>query len=158
MRLIGRHFLILLFVSIVVAAQQPSTQATQQPSTPSAQPTYTLTVYVDGVNKDGGNIGILVFNNDKGWAEDRFAALKDIVVDAHPGTVVVKIPGLPAGNYALAVAHDVNRNHKVDKNWIGKPTEQWGMSNNPHATIKAPPFKKAMFNLSHDADVHIEMQ
>lgn len=145
--------LIVLLLGMLGAAQQ-----SPAPAAPAKPATYTLTVYVDGVNKDGGNVGILVFNNDKGWAEDRFAALKDIVVDAHPGTVVVKIPDLPAGTYALAVAHDVNRNHKVDKNWFGKPTEQWGMSNNPHATIKAPAFKKATFNLTGDADIHIEMQ
>jgi uncharacterized protein (DUF2141 family) len=117
-----------------------------------------LTIYVDGVNQQGGNIGVLLFQNDKGWPEDRFAAYKDIVEKAHPGTVVVKIPDLPPGDYAVALVHDVNMNHKVDKNWLGKPTEQWGMSNNPHALIKAPPFSKAKFTLNHDSEIHIQLQ
>ena len=146
-----RVFLLLLLAAALLFAQE-------KPSQPVAPPTYTLTVHVDGVNSEGGNIGVLVFNNDKGWPEDRFAALKDIVVDAHPGTVIVKIPGLPAGNYALAIAHDVNKNHKVDKNWIGKPKEQWGMSNNPHALIKAPAFSKAQFKITADTDIHVELQ
>ncbi len=119
---------------------------------------FTLTIYVDGVNQQGGNIGVLVFQNDKGWPEDRLVAFKDIRQPAHPGTVVVKIPDLPRGDYAVAIGHDVNLNRKVDKNWIGKPTEQWGMSNNPHATIKAPAFNKAKFNLNHDSEIHIQMQ
>lgn len=120
--------------------------------------TYTLTIYVDGVNQDGGNIGVLVFNNDKGWAEDRTAAMLDIVEPAHPGTVVVKVPNLPAGKYAIAIAHDVNKNHKLDKNFFGVPKEQWGMSNNPHATIKTPAFSKATFTVDKDSDIHIMMQ
>ena len=70
------------------------------PAAPASGPTYTLTVIVDGVNEQGGNIGVLVFNSSKGWAEDRSAALKDITVPAHPGSVTVVIPGLPAGEYA----------------------------------------------------------
>jgi uncharacterized protein (DUF2141 family) len=131
--------------------------AAQQAHTPAAG-AYTLTIQVENVNQDDGNIGVLVFNNTKGWPEDRFAALKDIVVPAHPGTVTVEVPGLPAGNYAVAIAHDVNKNHKVDKNFFGKPKEQWGMSNNPHATIKAPSFKTAMFSLMGNMELHIQMQ
>jgi uncharacterized protein (DUF2141 family) len=120
--------------------------------------TVTLTVKVENVNKDDGNIGVLVFNSPRGWPEDRFAALKDVVVPAHPGTVTVTVPDLPTGDYAVAIAHDVNKNHKVDKNFLGMPKEQWGMSNNPHATIKAPSFYTAKFSLAQDMEIHVKMQ
>lgn len=147
---------ILLLAATCVLAQSGNNSAANaaKPATNG----YTLTIYVDGVNKQGGNIGVLVFQNDKGWPEDRFAAFKDIRQPAHAGTVVIKIPDLQPGTYAVAVGHDVNLNRKVDKNWFGKPTEQWGMSNNPHATIKAPPFDKAKFTLNHDSDIHIQLQ
>lgn len=119
---------------------------------------FTLTIQVENVNKDDGNIGVLVFNSPHGWPEDRFVALKDIVVPAHPGTVTVTVPDLPAGDYAVAIAHDVNKNHKVDKNFFGVPKEQWGMSNNPHATIKAPSFNTAKFSLTRDLEIHVKMQ
>ena len=130
----------------------------QRGSAPARTQGHTLTVIVENVNKDDGNIGVLVFDSSKGWPEDRFAALKDIVVDAHPGTVTVTVPDLPVGEYAVAVAHDVNRNHKVDKNIFAKPKEQWGMSNNPHATIKAPSFSTAKFALQGDMEIHIRLQ
>lgn len=119
---------------------------------------YKLKIVVEGVNEQGGNIGVLVFNSPKGWPDDRLAALHDIVVGAHPGTVTIDIPSLPAGTYALAVVHDVNKNHKLDKSWLGKPLEQWGMSNNPHATFKAPSFSAAQFTVSHDLEIHVQMQ
>jgi uncharacterized protein (DUF2141 family) len=117
-----------------------------------------LTVFVDGVNKTGGNIGVYVFNSEKGWPESSDLCFRRVVVPAHTGTVTVDIPDLPTGKYAIAVGHDSNVNHHVDKNWLGKPTEQWGMSNNPHATVRAPAFSKAAFSLSGNAEIHIKLQ
>jgi uncharacterized protein (DUF2141 family) len=154
MRLAAATYIALIFFSVSTFSQSNKSS----PATPASAQSYTLTIYVDGVNQQGGNVGVLVFQNDKGWPEDRGVALKDVVVPAHPGTVTVKVPNLPAGDYAVALIHDVNQNHKVDKNWFGKPTEQWGMSNNPHATIKAPPFTKAKFTLNHDSEIHIQLQ
>jgi uncharacterized protein (DUF2141 family) len=119
---------------------------------------HTLTVVVENVNQEGGNIGVLVFNSPKGWPEDRLAALRDVVVPAHPGTVTVTVPDLPDGDYAIAIAHDANRNRKLDKNFLGKPTEQWGMSNNPHATIKAPSFPTARFPVAGNLEIHVKLQ
>jgi len=118
---------------------------------------YTLTITVEGMDSSEGNLGILIFNGPKGWAEDRQAALKDLIFPAQQGTQSVKVE-LPPGKYAVALIHDVNKNHKLDKNWIGMPKEQWGMSNNPHATIKAPPIEKAMFTLDGDKEVKIQLQ
>lgn len=132
--------------------------AIQQSSAPAGPGLHTLTVVVENVNKQDGNIGVLVFNSTKGWPEDRFAALRDVVVPAQPGTVTVTVPGLPSGDYAVAIAHDVNKNHKLDKNVFGVPKEQWGMSNNPHATIKAPPFSTAKFSLTADQTIHVRLQ
>ena len=150
MQLVPRLVLAVMVSTAVFALAQ------QAPA--SASGTHTLTVVVNNVNQQGGNIGVLVFNSTKGWPEDRFAALRDVVVPAHPGTVKVTIPELPTGEYAVAVAHDVNQNHKVDKNMFGKPKEQWGMSNNPHATIKAPPFSAARFSLTADQTIEVQLQ
>lgn len=129
----------------------------QQTAAPASE-LHTLSVVVENINKDGGNIGVLVFNSTKGWPEDRFAALRDVVVPAQPGTVTVTVPGLPSGDYAVAIAHDVNKNHKVDKNIFGVPKEQWGMSNNPHATLKAPSFSTAKFSLTRELEIHVKLQ
>jgi uncharacterized protein (DUF2141 family) len=118
---------------------------------------YTLTITVEGMDSSEGNLGILIFNNEKGWPDDRQAALKDLVYPAQQGTQSVKVQ-LPAGQYAIALIHDANKNHKLDKNFIGMPKEQWGMSNNPHATVKAPAMEKAMFKLDGDQEVKIQLQ
>lgn len=117
----------------------------------------TLTLVVEGMSSSTGNLGILVFNSNKGWPEDRTVAFRDIAIPAEPGSQTVKIPDLPPGRYAISLVHDENKNHKVDKNWIGQPKEQWGMSNSLHATLKAPPIEKAWFDLPSDREIHIKI-
>jgi len=123
-----------------------------------ANKTFTLTIVVDGMNSDEGNLGVLIFTSAKGWAEDRTAAFKDIAVPAVKGTQTLKVPDMPPGTYAVALIHDVNKNHKLDKNFVGYPKEQWGMSNDPHATLHAPPIEKAQFKLDKDMEIHIKLQ
>ena len=81
-------------VFVISAAAQQSA-----PAAAGAGQSYTLTVVVEGVNSQGGNVGVLVFISAKGWAEDRSAALKDITVPAHEGTVTIIVPDLPARTY-----------------------------------------------------------
>ena len=127
-------------------------------NTASPKGTYTLTVYVEGLNATGGDIGIMLFQNDKGWPDNHAAAFKDINQPAQQGTVKFVVTGVPAGTYAISSCHDSNKNGKLDKNFVGKPTEQWGMSNNPHATLHAPAFASAKFDVTKDTELHIQMQ
>jgi len=55
---------------------------------------HTLTITVENMDSNEGNLGILIFNNPKGWAEDRQAALKDISVPAQKGSqkITVQLP------------------------------------------------------------------
>jgi uncharacterized protein (DUF2141 family) len=146
--------LVRVFLIILLCCGFAARTASQGPPAP----TYTLTIVVEGMSSNEGNLGVLVFNNAKGWPEDRTVALRDIAVPAQKGTQTLKVPDLPTGKYAVALIHDLNKNHKLDKNFVGYPKEQWGMSNNPHATIKSPPIEKAMFDLSQDLEIHIKLQ
>jgi uncharacterized protein (DUF2141 family) len=111
-----RHFIVfvlLLCAAVSVASVQTKTNAS----------CCTLTLVVEGMDSAVGNLGILVFDNAKGWPDDRGVTLRDLVYPARKGTQTVKISDLPPGKYAIALIHDLNQNHKLDKNWIGKPKE-----------------------------------
>lgn len=148
--------LTLAIAVLAISLCAPAQQATQPPGDRAGF--HTLTVVIEGINQLGGNIGVLVFNSPRGWPEGLDLALRDVVVPAQPGTLTVRVPDLPSGSYGVAVAHDVNKNRKLDKNFFGKPKEQWALSNNPHATIKAPPFSKSQFSLTSDKTIHVTMQ
>ena len=56
---------------------------------------------------------------------------------------------IPPGEYALMAYYDENDNLKIDKSFIGIPTEPLGFSNN--YTPKGPPsYTRAAFSLAYD--------
>ena len=65
------------------------------------------------------------------------------------GRDVYVMTDIPAGEYALMVYYDENDNMKIDKNFIGIPTEPLGFSNDYRP--KGPPsYSRAAFTLAQD--------
>jgi len=54
---------------------------------------------------------------------------------------------LKSGNYAIAVYQDINNNGKLDKNWMGIPTEPYGFSKDPVIRFGPPLYKDCMLKL-----------
>ena len=52
---------------------------------------------------------------------------------------------LPKGEWAVAITQDMNNNDKVDKNFLGIPTEPYAFSNNVRPTVAAPNFDECKF-------------
>ena len=52
---------------------------------------------------------------------------------------------LPKGEWAVAITQDMNSNDKVDKNFLGIPTEPYAFSNNIRPTVAAPGFDECKF-------------
>jgi uncharacterized protein (DUF2141 family) len=116
---------------------------------------YTLTITAEGVSNSEGVVGVLVFNSPQGWPTDNGRAFRAVAVRAHQGSVEITVSELPPGVYAAVVLHDLNENRKLDRNWFGKPKEQWGMSENPPVHFSAPGFIQARFTLSRDERISV---
>lgn len=119
---------------------------------------HTLAVVVDGVANTRGVVGVLVFKSAQGWPEDNASAFRSKAVPAQIGTVTISIADLPPGDYAVVVLHDENQNRQLDRNWLGEPKEQWGMSNNPAAHFSAPSFSQARFAFAADSTIHVHLR
>jgi uncharacterized protein (DUF2141 family) len=62
------------------------------------------------------------------------------------------VPAASAGQgYTLTI-------YALDRNFVGQPKEQWGLSNDPHAVIKTPSYKSCTFQLKGDQEIHVKMQ
>jgi uncharacterized protein (DUF2141 family) len=48
---------------------------------------------------------------------------------AKQGAVELRVRNVKPGSYSIAVFHDVNGNGKLDRNFIGLPSEPYGFSN-----------------------------
>ncbi len=106
-----------------------------------------LIVHIDGFRNQKGNAGITVFKSSDGWPENNDKAFMH---SGHPftgGTAIMEVQ-LPAGRYAIAVIHDENVNHKLDRNMIGWPKEGFGFSNNPKVNLSAPSFDTAAMQVT----------
>jgi uncharacterized protein (DUF2141 family) len=74
------------------------------------------------------------------------------------GVLTVRVPitgrkaactlsNLGAGTYAVAVVHDENNNGRVDKNFLGVPSEGYGASNNRTYALSSPKWEESNFVL-----------
>lgn len=78
-------------------------------------------------------------------------------VVAHPGVAVLTLSDIPPGRYAVQAFHDENRNHKVDRNFLGIPKEGIAFSNDAKIVLGPPKFADAMFDHG-DAQQTIRMR
>ncbi len=75
-----------------------------------------------------------------------------------PVLALGQFTNITTGNYAVSVAHDENTNKKVDTNFVGMPTEAWGVSNNIRPLMRAPRWHEAQFTLATGEKKTIKMQ
>jgi uncharacterized protein (DUF2141 family) len=106
-----------------------------------------LVVHIDGFRNQKGAAGVTVFKSPDGWPEDNSKAFKH---EGHPfsGHEAAVEVELPPGRYAIAVLHDENSNHKLDRNMFGWPKEGFGFANNPKVNLTAPSFDKAAIQVN----------
>ena len=108
-----------------------------------------LEVRVDGIKDLRGEIGVAVWNSKLGYPTHLEHAYEAewIPVKAGGTAVVAVFATMPAGEYAVSVVHDTNRNRKVDRGFFGFPKEGVGFSNDQKVVMSAPRYDKSKFPL-----------
>jgi uncharacterized protein (DUF2141 family) len=112
-----------------------------------------IIVRVVDFNNDQGHARIGLFNHGEGFPLDSAKALTGTRVAVMNKEATAVFDSLPYGAYAVVAHHDANDNFKLDKNWLGIPIEQYGVSNNPRPRLGAPRWKDAKFILESDSVV-----
>jgi len=69
-------------------------------------------------------------------------------VPAVAGQTEICIPVDHAGTYAFALYHDKDSNLKLNKNWLGLPSEPYAVSNNAPIRLGPPSFKDAALQVA----------
>jgi uncharacterized protein (DUF2141 family) len=117
-----------------------------------------LLVRVTGLSEPLGQVGCSLFAGPGGFPMDSTGA-RVVWLAADAKGVTCRFGGVPEGRYAVAIAHDVNGNRRVDSNFLGLPTEEWGVSNNARPSLRAPRFDEAVFKVGADArEVVVDIQ
>lgn len=104
-----------------------------------------LDVTVADVRSAKGTLMIAVIDSAAAWdggAKPVAAATRK----ANGAAETFRFPNLPAGTYAVRVMQDENDNGKLDTNFMGMPTEPYGISNDPQV-MRRPTFDEAKVEL-----------
>ena len=116
---------------------------TAQPAAPAAE-TEPVTVTVSALVSTTSTVKLYFYNTRAGFLKHgQWIFSKAVKPEGkHEFSLPVE---LPKGEWAVAITQDLNNNDKVDKNFIGIPTEPYAFSNNVRPTLAPPDFNDCKF-------------
>ena len=122
-----------------------------------AESTTSLTVVVNGIRNQTGEICLRVYNSEKGFPDNAKSEVKSGCTKITGNSIKQVFSGLKPGNYAVAVVDDQNGDHKLNKDFFGIPEEGFGISRNPIVSISTgtPKFKNARFKVDKNTTINI---
>ena len=124
---------------------------------PAPEP-ITVNLVLTGLRTSAGEVRVCVWHEGKGFPDCRKGDdVRMLTAPAAP-KVRLAVAGLAPGSYAVSVIHDENGNRRLDKNFLGIPTEGVGFSHNPRVTFGPPDFAKASFDATTEATQIIQMK
>jgi uncharacterized protein (DUF2141 family) len=128
--------------------------------TANAQATTTLTVVVNGIEHQKGELCIGIYSNEKGFPLSTKNVVKSACKPITGTSIKQQFSGMKPGNYAVAVVDDQNGDRQLNRDFFGIPKEGFGISNNPTVSITTgtPKFSKARFSLLKNTTVNIDMK
>lgn len=128
--------------------------------TVNAEPTATLSVVVNGIQHQKGEICFKVYAGEKGFPMSNTSEGKSGCAKITGSSVKKEFSGLKPGTYAIAVVDDQNGDRKLNKDFFGIPQEGFGISKNPTVSIQtgAPKFRDASFVVNKNTTVNIIMK
>lgn len=123
------------------------------------QPGSTIVVQLNGIKENAGQVLLSLFNKEEGFPTQPEKAFRWSKAKVTSTSLIISLDGLPPGKYAIAVVQDENMNEVMDRDWLGLPSEPYGISNNVSNTFTPPTFEEAKFTVSGKRDtIRIEMQ
>ena len=115
----------------------------------------TLTVVIRNIRNDKGTIAAALYQSEEEFMKKTWQSRS---VPSRKGEVELVFENIPAGDYAVSVMHDVNKNGVLDTNSMGIPREGFGFSNDAAGTFGPPGFDKAKFTITNEKGLVITMK
>lgn len=107
-----------------------------------------LDLVVTGLRSSQGEVRLCLWQQAEAFPDCKKGKGVRLLSAPAAAEVRIAVTDLAPGRYAVSVIHDANGNRKLDKNFMGIPTEGVGFSRNPHLTFGPPSFEKARFDLA----------
>lgn len=103
-----------------------------------------ITVVVSSVQAKQGRVTVGLFDSPKSFPNTPIQRVES-VASAHDaqGQLRLVLSGVAPGRYALAAYHDLNGDGQLNTNWVSRPTEPYGFSNQARGIFGPPAFDGA---------------
>ena len=106
-------------------------------------------ISITGFHSLKGNVLINLFTAPEGFPDKTNLAFQNIILSVTNNIMTNMFTNVPYGPCAVAAVHDENGNMKMDKTFLGKPKEGYGVSlNAPPSRMGPPSFDNAVFTLT----------
>ena len=119
--------------------------------TQPAPQTGTLVVRLKGMENDNGLVMVALCNSEANFS-DSDSAFRGVQSTIVGGKAQLLFTDIPFGEYAVKVYHDENEDGELDSNFFGKPTEEFGFSNNVRGLFGPPSWDQARFVFKSELD------
>jgi uncharacterized protein (DUF2141 family) len=94
---------------------------------------------------EGGEVRLSVYDSADNFLE--MAAIKHHAQITDDGVAILTLRGLKEGEYAFVAYHDQNGDGKLNRSFIGAPTEPLIFSNNVRPKLRKPTFEETKVNV-----------
>jgi uncharacterized protein (DUF2141 family) len=139
----ARNAITLFFLVILFSVE---TNYAQDAAAANIQ-TGTITVQLTGFENDQGTVKLCVCRTEDEYTGNakEFCTASTEIKNRRAEWIFER---MPRGSYSIKVFHDENGNSRLDKDFLGVPTERYGFSNNARGQYGPPPFVKTAFTLN----------
>ena len=105
-----------------------------------------LKVKLTNFRSTNNNVILYLFddNNTNRFSDGKYA-IKKLICKVNEKAMVLNIPNLQYGKYAIAVLHDEDNNGEMTTGLFGLPKEGYGYSNDAKPKFGPPKFEEASF-------------
>ncbi len=115
-----------------------------------------VTLTIKNIKTIRGNIVIGVFDSKKTFLK-KGKEFKTYTLKVTKNEESIVLTGLPDGDYAISIFHDVNSDNKCNTNIIGIPTEPYGFSNNFKPKLFKPSFNDCKIKRTDNGPITIKL-
>lgn len=99
-----------------------------------------VVVNITNIKQLKGNIRVAFYKKGSRFPREGSITYAKEVKVSKLGEMSLSFIDIPFGEYAIAVFQDKNQNQKIDKNFVGYPTEPFGFSKNFKPKFSEPDF------------------
>ncbi len=116
----------------------------------------TIQITIMGIPDTKGKLNIGLYDKESDFP-DELNMFQGQTIRIDKKEITVWFSRIPQGDYAIAVFYDENNNGKLDKSFVGRPTEAYGFSNDAQGLLGAPTFEDARIRLQANETLKIKI-